>query len=169
MNDIWKDISGYEQLYQVSNTGKVKSLNYNHTGKEKILKPHKDRYGYLQVNISKKGKCKTMKIHRLVCDAFLSNPNSLPQINHRNEDKTDNRVENLEFCDNRYNSNFGTRNERVAKKLSKKVKCLDTGKIYASTQEVERQLGFNHSNISRCCNKKCGFKTVGKLHWEWVD
>ena len=168
MTEIWKDIYSCPG-YQVSNTGKVKSLNYKRTGIEKILKPGKDKYGYLQVNLSKEGINKTKKVHRLVADAFLDNPFNLPQINHIDECKTNNNVENLEFCDNRYNSNFGTRNERVAKKLSKKVKCLENGVVYASTQEAQRQLGIYHSNILRCCNRKSGFKTAGGLHWDWAD
>lgn len=183
INEEWRDIPGYEGIYKVSNTGKVKSLERNvkgkncsiYTIKEKILNPVKNRKGYLQVVLFKEGIMKCIKIHRLVAETFLKNPNNLPQINHINEIKTDNRVENLEYCDAKYNSNFGTRNERVSKsntnnpKRSKAVKCIETGKIYPSAYEVQRQLGFNHRNISACCNKMYGRKTVGNLHWEYVD
>ena len=179
MEEIWKDIKGYENLYQISNLGNVKSLNYRCTKKEKLLKLCKDSDGYLNVNLCKDGKSKTMKVHRLVAEAFLDNPYNLPQVNHINECKTDNRVENLEFCDNRYNINYGTRNERVSIavskanknniKLSKKVICVETNIVYPSTRDIERQLGFYHNNISNCCKGKYGYKTVGNYHWRYVD
>ena len=165
----WIDIPGFKGLYKVSNKGVVKSLNYNHTGKEKILKPNKDGFGYPKVALSKNGKIKTIKVHRLVAEAFISNPLNLPEVNHINEIKEDNRVENLEWCSSRYNCNFGTRNERLAKAFSKSVKCLETAKIYPSAMCLERELGFNHSNIVSCCNKKYGYKTVKGFHWEWAE
>lgn len=175
-NEIWRNISENHN-YQVSNMGRVKSLNYNRTGKEKVLKLCKNSDGYLQVNLLKDGKAKNIKVHRLVAEAFLDNPDNLPQVNHINECKTDNRVENLEWCDNRYNINFGTRIERATKsiskantnnhKLSKKVLCVETGLIYQSTRDIEREFGFNHSHISDCCNGK--LKSAYKYQWKYVD
>lgn len=152
MIEIFKDIEGYENLYQISNLGNVKSLGNGNSNnsKEKILKPAKDKKGYLYVDLYKQGKRKTYKVHRLVAKVFIENPNNLPQVNHKDEDKTNNAVENLEFCDAKYNINYGTRNEKISKQLM----CLETGKIYTSTREVQKQLGFSHSNISRCCNGK---------------
>lgn len=175
MEEIFKDIYGYEGLYQISNLGRVKSLNYNKTRKEKILKYRKHRYGYLMVVLFKDGKRKEILVHRLVAQAFLPNLDNLPQVNHKDENKTNNCVENLEFCDAKYNSNYGTRNERVAKALtgayntkkSKPVMCIETGVIYQSTNEVQRQLGFSRGNISQCCNGKKN--TSYKYHWKYVD
>lgn len=152
MIEIFKDIEGYEGLYQISNLGSVKSLGNGNSNnsKEKILKPTKDKKGYLYVDLYKDGKRKTYKVHRLVAQTFIENPNNLPQVNHKDEDKTNNAVENLEFCDAKYNINYGTRNEKISKQLM----CLETGKIYPSTREVQKQLGFAHSNISKCCNGK---------------
>lgn len=172
-NEIWKNIPEFPN-YQVSNKGEVKSLNYNQTKKEKIMKPHKNIGGYLQIQLSKKGKIKNITVHRLVAEAFIPNPLNLPQINHRNEDKTDNRVENLEYCDAKYNSNFGTRNERVSKKLkgvyntkrSKPVKCFESGLIYPSLNEAQRQLGLPYQHICACCNGKRN--TCGGLHFEYA-
>lgn len=171
MQEIWKNIEGYDG-YQVSNLGNVKSLNYNKTGKEKIMKLCKDKYGYLTLILYKEGKNKFMRVHRLVADAFIKNPNNLPQVNHRNEDKTDNRVENLEFCDAKYNMNFCTRNERSSKsktngKKSKKVICIETGVTYPSLSEVHRQFGFSESNISAACRGK--YKQSYGYHWKFVD
>ena len=112
--EIWKDIKGFEGHYQVSNFGRVKSIKF---GKERILRPGKNKKGYLRVGISKNGESKTYSVHRLVAQAFIPNLNNLPQINHKNEDKTDNRVENLEFCDAKYNNTYGTRIQRFVENM----------------------------------------------------
>lgn len=178
INEEWRDIPGYPN-YQVSNIGMVKSIErkvWNGRGyrivRERILKPFKNTYGYPTIGLCKECERKYITVHRLVCNAFLQNPLNLPQINHINEIKTDNRVENLEFCDSKYNNNYGTRIERSSKantnnpKRSKKVKCLETGKIYPSTMEIQRQFGFHHSNITRCCNNKQ--KSCYGYHWCYV-
>lgn len=113
MIEIWKDITGYEGLYQVSNLGRVKSTQYFHGTNERILKPISTHNGYFRVHLRKDGKLKTFKIHRLVAEAFIPNPDNLPQINHKDEDKTNNRVDNLEWCSARYNCNYGGRNELI--------------------------------------------------------
>lgn len=173
--EIWKDIEGYEGIYKVSNKGNVKSLERKvkkfdgyRTIKEKILKPEKCNNGYLRIRLNKEGKEEKYLLHRLVANAFIDNPDNLPQVNHRNEIKTDNRVTNLEFCTSKYNINYGTRNIRVAKAQSKPVICIETGKIYTSTNEVQRQLGFSQGHICDCCNKRYGRKTVCGYHWEWA-
>lgn len=110
----WKDIVGYEGLYQVSNKGNVRSLP-RRNAKNGILKPIITHDGYLTVGLCKNGKGKIYKIHRLVATAFIDNPNNLPCINHINEfDKFDNSVENLEWCTVAYNNNYGTGNARRA-------------------------------------------------------
>lgn len=178
--EIWKDISGCPG-YQVSNIGRVKSIERKvklkngsiRTIRERILKPEKNSGGYFRVKLCKNGKEKSVLVHRLVADAFLTNHLNLPQINHRNEIKEDNRVDNLEYCDAKYNSNYGTRNERMAKTLtnhpkkSKQVKCLETGIVYLSLGDIQRKFGFSQSNICKCCNGKRN--TCGGYHWRYVD
>ena len=144
--EIYKDIEGYEG-YQVSNHGNVKSLERECKGKsrkDKILKPFNNKDGYLRVGLYKEGKLKNHYVHRLVAEAFIENHNNFREINHRDEDKANNCVSNLEWCDRKYNINYGTRNE----KISKQVLCLETNKIYPSLKEVQRQTGFAKSNIS---------------------
>ena len=116
MNEEWRPIEGYEGLYEVSNTGRVRSLDRYVKGKGesyrlhkgRVLSPIKDKNGYLLINLYCNGKQNIIKIHRLVAQEFLSNPDNLPEVNHKDEDKTNNRVDNLEFCDHKYNMNFGT-------------------------------------------------------------
>lgn len=167
INEIWKDIDGFEGLYQVSNLGRVKSLGNDKSRREKILKLG-NCHGYLQVNLCKNGKRKKLCVHRLVAQTFLQNPQNLPEVNHKDEDKTNNSVENLEWVSSKENVNFGTRNLRVAEKLSKKVfqysKNGDFIREWASTHEVQRQLGFAASNISKCClgNLKSAYGFIWK-------
>ena len=163
IKEEWRDIVGYEN-YQVSNLGRLKSLKY---GKERILKPQKDKYKYSIVSLCKQGKVKTYKVHRLVAQAFIDNPNNLPQVNHKDEDKTNNASSNLEFCDAKYNSNYGTRNQRAAEKTSKQVLCVETGEIYPSTHQIERELGFSQGNISSACTGER--KTCGGYRWRYIE
>lgn len=122
MTEIWKDIVGYEGLYQVSNLGNVKRLKgYKGRGKgyiveEHLIQPSINSRGYQNVILCKNGKTKTFAMHRLVAIAFLDNSDNLPQVNHKDEDKTNNCVDNLEWCDSKYNNNYGTRNKKCSDK-----------------------------------------------------
>ena len=129
LEEIWKDIQGYEGQYMVSNLGRVKSFKKNSNGN--ILKISDDGNGYKQISLYKNGKSKTWKIHRLVAIAFIPNPNDLPQVNHKDEDPSNNCVDNLEWCDGKYNSNYGNHN----KKLSE----AHTGKVL--TEEHKQHIG----------------------------
>lgn len=111
---IWKDIEGYEGKYQVSNTGKVRSLNYRHTGKTKVMRQYTDKDGYKNITLRTNGKRKVYFIHRLVAQAFLPNPNNYPIINHKDENKTNNAVWNLEWCTYKYNTNYGNCRKKMS-------------------------------------------------------
>ena len=112
MKEVWKDIEGYEGLYQISNFGKVFSFKSN-----KILKPFNDKKGYLKIELRKENRRKIYFLHRLVAMCFIENKNNLPYVNHKDENKHNNRVENLEWCTCKYNNNYGTRNSRISKKM----------------------------------------------------
>lgn len=131
----WKDIKGYEGKYQISNRGRVKSLGNNKTRKEKILRPGK-RNNYLFINLYKNGKSKKYNIHRLVAEHFLPNPDNLPVINHKDENKLNNNVENLEWCTQEYNMNYGDVNKKRSKKLTKKIQCIETGEIFNGSKDI---------------------------------
>lgn len=149
--ELWSDAKEYEGLYQASNIGRVKSIKF---GKERILKPFTNSSGYLQVSLFKNGKKKNFYVHRLVAEAFLPNPDNLPCVNHKDEDKTNNNVNNLEWCNCRYNVNYGTRNKRIGKSNSKKVLqyTLDGEFVreWQSTMECGRN-GFNQGHVVACC------------------
>ena len=156
MIEIFKDIKDLEGKYQVSNFGQILSLNYRHTGKPKLLKPVKHKNGYLFVNLGRKN---IISIHRLVAEHFISNPNNLPCINHKDENKENNIVDNLEWCTREYNNNYGSHVERIRKantngKCSKKVlqfsKSGEFIKEWPSTAECSRN-GYDFRNVSACC------------------
>ncbi len=157
-NEVWKDVLGYEGLYQVSNKGNVRSVaRKNSIGRKcggRMLKPIPHTNGYPQVSLYKNGIAKTKKIHRLVVEAFIPNPNNLPEVNHLDEVKDNNELSNLEWCTREYNNNHGTRNERVSQKLSKKVRAVnvETGEVitFNSTQEAGRK-GYIQSVVAEAC------------------
>lgn len=148
---IWSDIPNYEGLYQISNTGLVKSFYHN---KSKILKPGVDRDGYLLVVLCKNTTHTTHKVHRLVAQAFLPNPDNYPQINHKDENKQNNMVDNLEWCDNKYNNNYGIKNDWNKKAIIQTT--LDGNYIqeWECIQAAAHALNINHSHISQCLHGK---------------
>ena len=163
IKEIWKtavyDGELYEGLYKVSNWGRILSLDYRHTGKPGLMNPGENTDGYLRVNLHKNGETNLCYVHRLIAETFLPNPENKPEVNHIDEDKTNNRVENLEWKNHRDNCNHGTRNERIGKtstngKLSKKVLQLSlSGELireWESTQECGRN-GFNQGAVAACC------------------
>ena len=150
MKEEWRDIAGYEGKYQVSNLGRVKSLDYNQTGLENILNLHLDsRKRYIQVGLSKKGIVNNYLVHRLVAQAFLENPDNLPCINHKDENKQNNRVDNLEWCTYQYNLTYADKHLKYARKVG----CYKDGKLiktYDIMQDVEKD-GFSKGNVCSCC------------------
>lgn len=165
INEVWKDIVGYEGLYQVSNLGRVKSLNYYKTKTPAILKlriAHK-RYNYMDITLCKNGVKKRHKVHRLVAMAFIPNPNNLPQINHKDCDVTNNCVDNLEWCTAKYNINYGDRGIKFGIKVGHKVAQCDLEgniiRIFYSIKEAARVLNLKDTNIVATLKgkqKKCG-------------
>ena len=180
----WRPIAGYEGLYEVSNLGRVKSkkrVDINRLGvkrilKEKILKPCKEKNGYLRVNLWVNGKNKHYTVHRLVANAFIPNPDKLPQINHKDEDKTNNNISNLEWCTPEYNINYGNRTKKVSdlqKNDRGKSYIIDQYTIdgryiksYPSSKEIKRQLKIDSSNILKCCHGvyKQAYGFIWKMH-----
>lgn len=161
-NEEWKDIKGYEGYYKVSNFGRIKSLLFN---REKILKTRYNKTGYELVNLRNK----TFRVHSLVAQAFIPNPNNYSEINHKDENKMNNNVSNLEWCDRKYNCRYGSLPHKVSERFRKSVICYPPSKIgktyFKSLLDAERKTGIDHSSISKCCRGKV--KTAGGFHWEY--
>ena len=163
-----KDIPGYENLYAATSCGKIWSYKLKRFLKQSLNQE------YLVVTLKdKNNNRKQYKVHRLVALTYIENKNNLPYINHKNEIKTDNFINNLEWCNEKYNSNYGTRNQKNSnanrgnKKQSFAVKCIETGIIYNSMREAERQTGIPNASISACYR---GIRhTAGGFHWERIE
>ena len=196
MEEIWKDVTNYEGLYQVSNLGRVKSLGFDKWHKGRILKQSFDGKGkYLFVGLHKDGKTKQKNVHRLVAETFIPNPNNLPCVNHINEIKTDNRAVNLEWCTIEYNSNYGNAKKNMiesrrknnnqeeinkkikdAKKRNQSFSCEKpvaqytmNGTFiarYESTTDAERKTGISRGGIQRCCVGK--YSQAKGFVWKYI-
>lgn len=171
MKEIWKDIPNYEGFYQASNLGRIKSLERinarGHRLKEKILTPGINQYGYYQVELYKNSIGKMYQVHRLVYEAFNGQIPEGLQVNHINEIKTDNRLENLNLMTPKENTNWGTRNERVSKAVLQFTLDDIFVKEYPSTMQVARELGFSCGHICECCKGKR--KTAHGYKWKYKE
>ena len=172
--ETWRNIKGYEGLYQVSNMGRVKGLerkdSLGRIVKERVLKTAPNAQGYPIVSLCAGGRQKIFKVHRLVCQAFHKNPENKPCVNHIDENKTNNCASNLEWCTFAENNNHGTHNERVAKTNSKPVGqyTLDGEliKVWTSPREAGRRAGFDNSTIYNVANGKR--KTHKGFVWKYI-
>lgn len=167
MQEIWKDIDGYEGRYQISNLGNVKSLNYGGRGYARNLVPKINNYGRLWVELMKDGKKRQFLIHRLVGMAFIPNPDNLPQINHKDENPKNNRVDNLEWCTGLYNVHYYLeRHPNVARerktpsrrnrRLNIRINQIDSDgnivKVWDDVRTATVATGYNQWSITQCCD-----------------
>ena len=183
-NEIWKDIEGYEDLYQVSNYGRVRSLDRYITSKKngntrifygKIMKPQKAiRDGYICVMLSKDSNKKYAKVHRLVAQAFIRNPDNLPEVNHKDEDKLNNCVWNLEWCTRSYNENYGTKRERGWDTRGRRsVEAYNENNeiiaTFPSITDAAKSFGVQRCTIWGICNGVGTAKTCKGLQWRYKE
>lgn len=183
--EVWRPVIGWEGLYDVSNLGRVRSVkrfvrnkNSIRPVESRILKPSLGKNGYYYLR-NCKGKAKY--IHRMVAEAFIPNPNALPQINHKDENKLNNSVYNLEWCTQSYNLSYGNRLEKIRRislenrnnpKRSKKVAQYDLNDVliatYQSLHEAERITGIKQDRISQVCRNKNHHKTISGYKWKFI-
>lgn len=173
----WKDIEGFEGIYQVSNLGRVKSLkrrvngkgNYWYTQEEKILKPFVNKKGYLGIVLYNNYYTLRTTIHRLVASAFIPNDNSLPQVNHKDENKLNNCVDNLEWCDNWYNEHYGNKTKNICKQINQYDKQGNFIKSFSSITEALKELNIQLNDSSISCVAKGKRKSAFGYIWKYSN
>jgi hypothetical protein len=166
----WKEVFGYDILYEVSDEGRVRtrySRTSGYTEEYREVRPTDNGNGYLRFNWKTNGVQKTVYLHKLVASAFLENKRNLSEVNHKNENKYDNRAENLEWCTHKENCMYGTRNIRTACKKRIAVRNVETGEIYNSAKEAALENGVCVTAISNCLNGRS--ETSGGYHWEYAN
>lgn len=152
-----EDIKGYEGLYAITSCGRVWSYR-----SKKFIKTWKSRNGYFQVSLYNHQEVKVFLVHRLVAQAYIPNPDSLPEVNHKDENKEHNWINNLEWCDRKYNMNYGKKNDWC----KKQIKCIETGEIFNSIEEAAKSISRHRQGISDCCRGKQ--TTCGGFHWQYI-
>lgn len=181
--EVWKDIPGFEGLYQASTLGRIRSLNYRKVpGRIAVLSLFTQKDGYQRVNLHKGLQQKSYWVHILIAKTFLPNPLGLSQVNHKDENPSNNSVFNIEWCSPKHNCNWGTRNLRqsatynlnkpnngIVKATIQLTKDNAIVKEWASANDAANALGIHVSNIVRCCNHEQHYKTAGGYRWEYKD
>lgn len=163
MTETWKPVNGYEGIYSVSDKGRIKR-----DSTDKILKAGLDKGGYNIVSLSKYNKSHTEKVHRLVAKAFIENIDDLPAVNHKDENKTNNNVENLEWCTFRYNSAYSRNLEKANSVTKKPIVCIkeNSYEFFMSVADASKSLGISRSAISNCLTGRV--ETAGGFQWDYA-
>ena len=168
MEEIWKDVEGYEGLYKISNMGRLYRIK-----KDVITEGYVDENGYPVVSFFKDRKNTSVRVHTLVARAFVPNPNNLPFVNHKDENKRNNRADNLEWCTQKYNINYGKNKEVMSRNNGRKraIELIDENgnvlKEFSSISDASRELGIGHANISYVCSGKN--KTAGGKRFRYKE
>lgn len=157
-----KDIKGFEGLYAITSCGRV----WSHRRKI-FLKPCTKKHGYKEVFLRNNGYNKHFYIHRLVAEAYLPNPDNFPVVNHKDENPSNNCLQNLEWTSQKANCNYGNRNNKISSNHCKAVYCVERDETFMSIKEAACKLNVNQSSISAACNGR--YKTAGGFHWSYAN
>ena len=160
-NEVWRDVQNYEGLYKVSNLGRILSVK-----KQLILKPKQSHHNYLRIQLYNKSKFKTFAIHRIVATAFIPNPNNYKEVNHLNENPSDNSVANLEWCSRKHNVNYGARTTKTMKMVTQIDKNDNVVATYRSLSEASKKTNARQGAISNVCTGRA--KTAGGSRWRFT-
>lgn len=166
----WKEVLGFDVLYEVSNLGRVRtrySKEKGYTKEYRFVEPTDNGKGYMRFNWKLNGRSKTVYLHRLVAEYFIFNPEGLTEVNHKDENKSNNSADNLEWCTHLYNCEYGTRNIRTAALNSKKIICVETGMIYDSVTDAAKRFGVCITSMSNCLNGRS--KSCSGYTWRYLD
>ena len=179
MREIWKGIKGFEGYYLISNLGNIMSTGAkrktsgtgNYDRESKILKQHPNNKGYMTVHLYKNGEDHQKLVHRLVAETFIENPCNFEKVNHKDENPSNNAADNLEWCTQKYNMNYGSVKEKISKGNSKPVLQLTRGgeiiKRHNSIIQAQRDLGISNGSIGDCLHGRR--KTAGGFLWEYAN
>ena len=170
MEERWKEVFGYDVLYEISDSGRLRTKHHGRQGylnRYRYVEPVDNGHGYLKFNFMKSGIQKTVYVHKLVADAFVENPNGYAEVNHIDENKANNRFDNLEWCTHKQNCNHGTRNIRSSKKKMMSVRCVETGQVFESIKAAAAYIGVANTALCNCLNKRS--KSCCGKTWEYVQ
>ena len=159
-------VVNYQGIYQISNLGRIKSMNYRNSGEQKILKLTKNTRGYYQIHLRKNNEYRAYLIHRLVAMYFVDGYEEGLVVNHKDECQTNNVYTNLEWITQKENSNYGTSQQRKGRAKRKSVKCIELDMEFDSIKEAAQYVGCSYCTISRCLHRK--LKTAYGYHWEYI-
>ena len=168
--EIWKEVYGYDVLFEVSNQGRARTKykkGFGYTSEYSLMTACDNGNGYLRFNLKRDGKQKTAYLHRLVAVAFVENRNGYNEINHKDENKKNNAADNLEWVSHVKNCNYGTRNIRSGQKLCRAVVCVESNARYNSLREAAESMGVVSTAISNCLNGRA--ETCCGYHWRYND
>lgn len=168
--EIWHEVYGFDHLYEISSLGRLRTKyagKRGYTNEYHYIEPLNNGNGYLRFNLRCNKTQRTVYVHKLVAEYFIDNPYGYTEVNHKDENKKNNCVDNLEWCSHIYNTNYGTMPDKIRHKKSKRIKCVETNQVFGSLKEAAEVMNVSNTSISNCINRRS--KTAAGYTWEYID